>query len=295
MSWAALSPWLAVLAAIALGWLVAPWLQRSAVDARARALRTAKAADRRWQRRADRFAAGLAARASADARHSAEARARAAGWTAEQAGARLLAAGTILPAALPIAAGVALGIQPDNDLVTAGAIIIGAALAGRFGPGILVANMTERRLQAIATGLPDAIDLLVICAESGLSLDVALGRTGRELARAQPALAAELAMTATELNFLPRRADAFANLARRVPLAQVQALTDMFTQTERFGTPLAQSLRLLAGEYRTGRLLRAEEKAARLPALMTIPMIAFILPPLFIVLIGPAIVSAISG
>ena len=210
-------------------------------------------------------------------------------------GATSLAAGAILPAALPIAAMAVLVIRPDNDAVTAGAVIIGAALAGRFGPGILVANMTERRLQTIATGLPDAIDLLVICAESGLSLDVALGRTGRELAHAQPALATELAMTATELNFLPRRADAFANLARRVPLAQVQALTDMFTQTERFGTPLAQSLRLLAGEYRTGRLLRAEEKAARLPALMTIPMIAFILPPLFIVLIGPAIVSALSG
>ena len=291
-----LEPSIAAVIALFIGWLAAPLFQGSPLAARARALRPApKSTHRRWRRRADRIGVAIADRFSAETVRAANARARAAGWAAPAAGATLLAAGVVLPVALPVLAIGILLVQPPTSVFAAIAIVLGAALVGRIAPALWVANMTERRMQAIAGGLPDAIDLLVICAESGVSLDVALTRTGRELGNAQPALAAELAMTATELGFLPRRADAFANLVRRVPLMQVQALADMLVQTERYGTPLAQALRLLAAEYRTTRLLRAEEKAARLPALMTVPMIAFILPPLFIVLIGPAIIAAMAG
>jgi tight adherence protein C len=208
--------------------------------------------------------------------------------------ARRLLARPWVVAAVAGLAGVPLVLAMADDPVQRGLLLVLLAAAAVFGPRIHAANLAERRRLAIADALPDAIDLLVICAEAGLGVDVALARTARELAPAAPALAAELALTATELGLLPRRADAFANLAARVVLPQVQALADMLVQTERFGTPLAQALRVMAAEYRTGRLLRAEARAARLPALMTVPMIAFILPPLFVVLIGPAVVGAMG-
>jgi tight adherence protein C len=207
--------------------------------------------------------------------------------------ARWLLRPRVLPVVLGLA-GVPIVLLLADDPVQRAALLLLAAAAAVFGPRLYVANLAERRRQVIADGLPDAIDLLVICAEAGLSVDVALARTARELAPAAPALAGELALAATELGLLPRRADAFANLAARVALPQVQTLADMMVQTERFGTPLAQALRTMAAEYRTGRLLRAEARAARLPALMTVPMIAFILPPLFVVLIGPAVVEAMG-
>jgi tight adherence protein C len=201
------------------------------------------------------------------------------------------------PRVLPVAAGIfglPLVLWLGDDAVQRVALWVLLVAAAVFGPRLYAANLAERRRQAIVEALPDAIDLLVICAEAGLGLDVALARTARELAPAAPALAGELALTATELGLLPNRADAFANLAARVAVPQVQALADMMVQTERFGTPLMQALRAMAVEYRAGRLLRAEARAARLPALMTVPMIAFILPPLFVVLIGPAVVEAMG-
>ena len=287
-------PWVVGVAALCLGWALAPLLLPSPLAGRARALRPVPSgrAARQWPVWTDRLAETIAARAPPQRLRDAAEAARRAGWDGPAAGARLFAAGLVLPLLLPIVGAAVVGGGPDRT--QAGAILLLLAVAGRLGPGLLAANMTARRLEAMASTLPDAIDLLVICAESGLSLDVALARSGRELAPAAPALAAELQLTASELNLLPKRADAFANLARRVPLPTIQALTDMLMQTERFGTPLAQALRVLAAEYRTGRLMRAEEKAARLPAMMTVPMIAFILPPLFIVLIGPAVINAVA-
>jgi tight adherence protein C len=289
-----LIPWVVAVAMLGLGWMLAPILLPSPLAGRARALRpaTSRRALRQWPAWADRLAESIAARAPPQQLRDVAEAARRAGWGGPTAGARLFAAGWVLPVLLPIAGAAVVGGAADG--VQAGAILLMLVFAGRLGPGLLAANMAMRRLEAMASTLPDAIDLLVICAESGLSLDVALSRSGRELAPAAPALAAELQITATELNLLPNRADAFANLARRVPLPTIQALTDMLVQTERFGTPLAQALRVLAAEYRTGRLMRAEEKAARLPAMMTVPMIAFILPPLFIVLIGPAVINALA-
>jgi tight adherence protein C len=171
----------------------------------------------------------------------------------------------------------------------------GALLGGAYLPTLMLTNIVKRRYAKITKGLPDALDLFVICAEAGLSLDAAMTRVGREIGGSWPELADELGLTAIELGFLPNRRDALVNLSRRVDLASIRGLVNTLVQTEKYGTPLAQALRVLAAEFRDTRMMKAEEKAARLPATLTIPMITFVLPPLFIVLIGPAIVQALAA
>ena len=155
-------------------------------------------------------------------------------------------------------------------------------------------NAAAKRGKAIKLALPDGLDLMVICAEAGLSLDATLARVSRELGNGSPELGEELAMTAAELTFLPDRRLAFDNLNARTNSDGIRAVVNTLQQTAKFGTPLAQSLRVLAAEMRTARMTRAEEKAARLPALLTVPMILFILPTLFIVLLGPAALGIID-
>jgi tight adherence protein C len=169
--------------------------------------------------------------------------------------------------------------------------VAGAILFGFFLPDIYVANAATKRQQALQKGLPDGLDLLVICAEAGLSLDAALERVANEIGGSSPELADELALTSVELGFLPDRRQALANLAKRADLASIRGVVNTLSQTEKYGTPLAQSLRVLSREFRDQRMMKAEEKAARLPATLTVPMIVFILPTLFIVLIGPAMLS----
>lgn len=190
-----------------------------------------------------------------------------------------------VPLALIFAAGAPFSGQVR---LWVGAVV---ALGGFFLPDLVLARMAARRLARLQRTLPDALDLLVICAEAGLAADAALGRVARELARAAPEAADEFAVTAVELTVLPERRLALENLARRVPLPGIRALTATLVQTERYGTPLAQALRVLAEELRERRLVRAEEKAARLPAVLTVPLIVFILPALFIVLAGPAVLD----
>jgi len=173
-------------------------------------------------------------------------------------------------------------------------VLIGATLIGAYAPEIYVKNQITRRQQDLRRGLPDALDLLVICAEAGQSLDAALARVARELAKSSPALADELALTSIELGLLPERRKALENLSRRANIPSIRGVINTLAQTEKYGTPLAQSLRILAAEFRNERMMRAETKAARLPAVLTVPMIVFILPPLFIVLIGPAILRTID-
>ena len=168
-------------------------------------------------------------------------------------------------------------------------------IAGAYLPTILVTNFVKRRQQKILKGLPEALDLLVICSEAGLSFDAAIKRVSAEIGPSSPELADELGLAAVELGFLPDRRKALANLSNRVSLAQVEALVNTLAQTEKYGTPLAQALRVLSQDFRAGRMMRAEQKAARLPAVLTVPMMVFILPPLFIVLIGPAIVEVVSN
>lgn len=171
-------------------------------------------------------------------------------------------------------------------------------IAGYKGPDLYIQNMVSKRTDAIRKGLPDALDLLVICAEAGLTVDAAFERVSRELGRAYPELGDEFSMTSIELSFLTERRAAFENLAYRVNLDAVKGVVTTMVQTERYGTPLASALRVLSAEFRNERMMRAEEKAARLPAIMTVPLILFILPTLFVVILGPAACSisdAFSG
>ena len=131
----------------------------------------------------------------------------------------------------------------------------------------------------------------MICAEAGLTVDAAFARVSRELGKAYPELGDEFTLTAIELGFLSERRQAFENLAMRVKLDAVKGVVTTMVQTEKYGTPLASALRVLSAEFRNERMMRAEEKAARLPAIMTIPLIMFILPVLFIVILGPAACS----
>ena len=183
-----------------------------------------------------------------------------------------------------------------GDLPPAGRLVavLGGIGLGFFAPELYVSNLTKKRQLALAKALPDGLDLLVICAESGLSLDAALDRVANEIGDANAELGEELSLTSIELGFLPDRRQALVNLNRRTNLPSIRGVVNTLLQTEKYGTPLSQSLRVLANEFRDQRLLKAEEKAARLPATLTVPMIVFILPVLFIVLVGPAIISVMD-
>jgi len=181
--------------------------------------------------------------------------------------------------------------QPAINLL----LVCGACLFGFLGPDLYISSETTKRQQKLSKALPDGLDLLVICAESGLSLDASLERVSGEIGGASPELAEELQLTSVELGFLPERRHALINLNRRTNLSAIRGVVNTLVQTEKYGTPLSQSLRVLANEFRDQRLLRAEEKAARLPATLTVPMIVFILPVLFIVLVGPAVISVMDN
>lgn len=170
-------------------------------------------------------------------------------------------------------------------------IAAGSLILSYKAPDLFLKNKIQKRSDAIRKGLPDALDLLVICAEAGLTVDAAFHRVARELGRGYPELGDECALTAIELGFLTERRMAFENLAQRVDLDAVRGVVTTMIQTEKYGTPLASALRVLSAEFRNERMMRAEEKAARLPAIMTVPLILFILPVLFIVILGPAACS----
>ena len=171
------------------------------------------------------------------------------------------------------------------------ALVAGTFLLAYKAPDLWLKNKIDKRTAAIRKGLPDALDLLVICAEAGLTVDAAFSRVSRELGKAYPELGDEFALTSIELGFLTDRRLAFENLARRIDLDSVRGVVTTMIQTEKYGTPLASALRVLSAEFRNERMMRAEEKAARLPAIMTVPLIMFILPVLFIVILGPAACS----
>lgn len=173
--------------------------------------------------------------------------------------------------------------------------VIGMFGFGFFAPELYVSNAATKRQQAVRKGLPDALDLLVICAEAGLGMDAAFNRVSREMAQSAPEVADELALTAIELSFLPERRKALLNLNERTDMPEIRAVVNTLIQTEKYGTPLAQSLRVLAAEFRNDRMMRAEEKAAKLPATLTVPMMIFILPTLFIVLLGPAALRTVDA
>ncbi|WP_242118040.1 type II secretion system F family protein [Sphingomonas lacusdianchii] len=179
----------------------------------------------------------------------------------------------------------------DWSPLKAYALVAGTLILAYKAPDIYLKNRITKRSDAIRKGLPDALDLLVICAEAGLTVDAAFTRVSRELGRAYPELGEEFSLTAIELGFLTERRQAFENLALRINLDAVKGVVTTMIQTEKYGTPLASALRVLSAEFRNERMMRAEEKAARLPAIMTVPLILFILPTLFVVILGPAACS----
>ena len=173
------------------------------------------------------------------------------------------------------------------------AIALPAAI-GRFLPMLLVRRSIARRRKAISAGLPDALELLAVCIEAGLSLENALQRVASELKRSQPELADELAITWAEINMLPDRDKALVNLAERVNVPSVRSVVATLSQTLRYGTPLARSLRVIAADARGDQITLMEEKANRLPALMTVPVMLFIMPTIFLIIGGPAALKVID-
>ena len=180
---------------------------------------------------------------------------------------------------------------PDWGAFKKYGFVASSLLSAYKAPDLWLKNRITKRTHAIRKGLPDALDLLVICAEAGLTVDAAFNRVARELGKAYPELGDEFALTSIELGFLTDRRMAFENLANRIDLDAIRGVVTTMIQTEKYGTPLASALRVLAAEFRNERMMRAEEKAARLPAIMTVPLILFILPVLFIVILGPAACS----
>ncbi len=169
-----------------------------------------------------------------------------------------------------------------------------AVLCGFIIPDVVVSRMARRRGIKLERGLPDALDLMVVCTEAGLGMDSAFDRVSNEVGRSHPEVADELSLTSVELNILPNRTEALNNLVGRTGVSTIESVVSTLAQTERYGTPVSQSFRVLAADFREARLLRAEEKAARLPATLTIPMVLFILPCLFAVLLGPAIINSLD-
>jgi tight adherence protein C len=170
----------------------------------------------------------------------------------------------------------------------------GGALFGFYLPDIMVSNMIQKRQESIMRAFPDALDLMLICVESGMSIEPAFTKVAAEIGGQSPELAEELALTTAELSYLPERSQAFDNLAKRCGHAGVKAVAAALNQAEHYGTPLGQALRVTAQENREMRMMLAEKKAAALPAKLTVPMILFFLPCLFVVILGPAVMRVMA-
>lgn len=216
-----------------------------------------------------------------------------AGWRSHDAMVAYLFAKATLPLAAAAVVGVFLlfgklggNFNAKHIMLSAGIVLLCAYL-----PDILVKNAGTKRKNLLTKALPDGLDLMVICAEAGLSLDASMQRLSQEFGKSSPEFADEMALTTVELGFMPERTQALQNLNARTNLPGIRALVNTLGQTEKYGTPLAQSLRVLSAEMRNERLMKAEEKAHKLPAMLTVPMILFILPPLFVILLGPAMLA----
>jgi len=199
-------------------------------------------------------------------------------------------------AALPIGFGLAglayiLTFGADLTLQLKLAAVVGGVAAGFYAPNMYLQNVADNRRQKIMQAFPDSLDMMLICVESGMSIEMALQRVGTEIAPASVELAEEFALTTAELSYLPERRMAYENLARRTNHPGVKAVAMALTQAEKYGTPVGQALRVMAKENRDLRLSEAEKKAASLPPKLTVPMIVFFLPVLFAVIIGPALIQ----
>src|SRR5690606_27588087 len=217
------------------------------------------------------------------------------GYRGRGAALRYMAARILCPLALLGAAGFyLLAFMPDAQLHIRAAILAAAGGFGWFLPPILLTNRIEKRKIEIGRAWPDAVDLLLICAETGMSIEHAFRKVAEEMAATSIELAKEMSLTKAELAYLKERRQAYENLARRVEIDGVKAVTGTLIQSERYGTPLGHSLRVLAQESRAMRMAAAEKKAAALPPKLTVPMIIFFLPVLFAVIITPAALQILA-
>jgi len=173
-------------------------------------------------------------------------------------------------------------------------ICLAATYIGIYLPNLFVKNKITRRQASINRAFPDALDLMLICVESGMSLEATFKRVSEEIGTQSIELAEELTLSTAELSYLPDRRVTFENLAKRVPLDGVKSLCIALQQSERFGTPVATTLRVIAQENRDQRMTAAEKKAAALPPQLTVPMILFFLPVLFVVILGPAVIKVMD-
>ena len=185
-------------------------------------------------------------------------------------------------------------VQLDQPPLIKIGISIGAAYFGMLSPNLFLKNRIQRRQLSIKRAFPDALDLLLICIESGMSVEAAFQKVSDEVGTQSVELAEEFTLTTAELSYLPDRRRAYDNLARRVGLEGVKAVCLALQQSERYGTPLGTTMRVLAQENRDMRMSEAEKKAAGLPPKLTVPMILFFLPVLFIVILGPAAIRVMA-
>jgi tight adherence protein C len=174
------------------------------------------------------------------------------------------------------------------------AMCIGCAYMGMQSPNLFLKNKIQRRQLSLKRAFPDALDLLLICVESGMSIEAAFRKVSEEIGSQSVALAEEFTLTTAELSYLPDRRQAYENLAQRTGLEGVKAVCLALQQSERYGTPLGTTLRVLAQENRDMRMSEAEKKAAGLPPKLTVPMIVFFLPVLFVVILGPAAIRVMA-
>ena len=181
-----------------------------------------------------------------------------------------------------------LGNLADKAMLVRLFVCVMAAYAGFYAPILYVNNRAAKRKKSIQLAFPDALDLMLICVESGMSVEAAFRRVAEEIGSQSIHLAEEFVLTNAELSFLQERRQAFENLALRTGLESVKAVSQALIQAERYGTPVAHALRVLASESRDMRMNEAEKKAAALPPKLTVPMILFFLPVLFMVILGPA-------
>jgi tight adherence protein C len=173
-------------------------------------------------------------------------------------------------------------------------VIVGSAAVGLLLPDLIVKRLRKGYVRRLERGLPDALDMMIICAEAGLGLETAIERVAKEISWAHPEVANEFALTSTELKILSDRKSALLNMGERTNLEELKRFGATLVQTLQYGTPLVQALRTLATEMRQEQLVRFEARAARLPVLLTVPMIVFILPTLFLIVAGPAAIRAFA-
>jgi tight adherence protein C len=172
--------------------------------------------------------------------------------------------------------------------------IIASALIGSYSVDFILQRLIKARQNRIRNALPQALDLMVICTEAGLSLNATVQRVAREFSQISPDLGYELALLSIELNLLPDHAKALQNFSDRMDSPDFKSLVSNLIQAEQYGTPIGQSMKLIAEEFRQDRLLKAEERGAKIPVLLTLPMILFIFPSIYIVILGPAVIQVMD-